>query len=107
MARRAVLTTRQREALFALPTDEATFLRHYVLSEDDLAHVRRRRRDRNRLGFALQLCASRYPGRLLRPGELIPEPMLAFVGGQLGLGPDVLVDYPPPRSHQRPALLSR
>jgi TnpA family transposase len=93
MARRAVLTTRQREALFALPTDEATFLRHYVLSEDDLAHVRRRRRDRNRLGFALQLCASRYPGRLLRPGELIPEPMLAFVGGQLGLGPDVLVDY--------------
>ncbi len=39
MARRAVLTARQRAALFDLPGEEATLLRHYVLSEDDLADV--------------------------------------------------------------------
>lgn len=39
MARRAVLTTRQREALFALPADEPALLRHCLLSEEDLAHV--------------------------------------------------------------------
>jgi TnpA family transposase len=93
MARRAVLTARQREALFALPADEPSFLRHYILSDDDLAHIRGRHRARNRLGFALQLCAFRYPGRLLRPGETIPGAMLAFVGGQLGLGPDDLAGY--------------
>lgn len=93
MARRAVLTTRQREALFALPADEPALLRHCILSEEDLAHVRGRHRPRNRLGFALQLCALRYPGRLLRPGETIPEAMLAFVGGQLGLGADDLAGY--------------
>lgn len=93
MARRSVLTARQQAALFDLPTDEAIMFRHYVLNDEDLVHIRRRRRARNRLGFALQLCAFRYPGRLLQPAELIPNEMLAFVGGQLGLTPADLADY--------------
>lgn len=93
MPRRTILTDRQREALFALPTDEPTLLQHYVLSDTDLEHIRLRRRPQNRLGFALQLCAFRYPGRLLQPQELIPEPMLAFIGAQIGLTGDDLVGY--------------
>jgi TnpA family transposase len=93
MSRRAVLTNRQRASLFDLPTDEATLLRHYILTDEDLAHVRRRRRPQNRMGFALQLCALRYPGRLLQPGETIPERMLAFIGAQLGLSGEALIDY--------------
>lgn len=85
MARRTVLTGRQRDALLALPTDEPTLLQHHVLNDVDLGHIRRRRRPQNRLGFALQLCAFRYPGRLLQPGEVIPEAMLAFIGAQIGL----------------------
>ena len=85
MPRRTVLTERQRAVLFDLPQDEATLTRFYTLSEEEIAVVRRRRRPRNRLGFALQPCAFRYPGRLLQPGELIPERMLAFVAAQLGL----------------------
>lgn len=92
MARCAVPTARQRAALFDLPSDEATVLRHYVLSDADRAHVRRRRRDRNRLGLALQLCAFRHPGRLIARDELIPEAMLAFVGAQLGLNGEALAD---------------
>jgi len=93
MPRRTVLTERQRAALFDLPQDEATLTRFYTLSEEEIAVVRRRRRPRNRIGFALQLCAFRYPGRLLQPGELIPERMLSFVAAQLGLSGDAVVEY--------------
>ncbi|WP_265000942.1 DUF4158 domain-containing protein, partial [Komagataeibacter europaeus] len=41
----------------------------------------------------IQLCALRHPGRLLRPGELIPQIPLAFIGDQLGIEPDALADY--------------
>ena len=82
MPRRQILTERQRSALFDLPTDEASLLRHYILSDDDLAHIRERRRPRNRFGFALQLCALRYPGRLLSPGELIPQELSRFLASQ-------------------------
>ena len=64
MARRTLLTPAQRTALLALPADRAELARHYTLSEAELAVIGRRRRARNRLGFALQLCALRYPGRV-------------------------------------------
>jgi hypothetical protein len=54
-----------------LPTDEASMLRHYTLADDDLDLIHARRRPHNRFGFALQLCALRYPGRLLTPGEVM------------------------------------
>jgi predicted YcjX-like family ATPase len=41
----------------------------------------------------LQLCALRYPGRLLRPGEIIAQPALQFVAGQLGTAPEALTSY--------------
>ena len=56
MARRTVLTSRQRSALFALPQREADLLRHYTLSDEDLQNIGVQRRPRNKLGFALQLC---------------------------------------------------
>jgi hypothetical protein len=91
--RRTILTERQRQSLFRLPDDAPTLLRHYVLSDEDLDRIRCCRRPRNRLGLALQLCALRYPGRLLQPSEAIPEPMLAFVAAQLGLAGDDLLGY--------------
>ena len=73
MPRRAVVSDEQRAALLALPDDETLLVQHWTLSRDDLAIIVRRRRPHNRLGFAIQLCALRYPGRFLRPGELIPD----------------------------------
>ena len=72
MARRTVLTSRQRSALFALPQREADLLRYYTLSDEDLQNIGARRRPRNKLGFALQLCVLRYLGRLLAPSEFVP-----------------------------------
>ena len=51
MARRPVLTSWQRSALFSLPPREADLRRHDTLSDDDL-HIGARRRLRNKLGFA-------------------------------------------------------
>ena len=93
MPRRHALTAAQLESLLALPTDEPTLVRHWTLSAKDLAVIGSRRRDRNRLGFALQLCALRYPGRLLRPGELIPAGALRFVADQVGAFPEELATY--------------
>ena len=85
MPRRSIWSARQRAALFDLPTDEAALLRHYTLSDDDIEHIRVRRGGHNRLGFALQLCAFRYPGRLLVAGEAIPLNVPRFIAAQLGM----------------------
>ena len=79
MPRRRALTGVQLAGLLALPTTEAELARHWALGDADLAAVGQRRRDHNRLGFALQLCVLRYPGRQLRPGEVVPERTLRFV----------------------------
>jgi TnpA family transposase len=60
-ARRVTLTDRQRDALLRLPVDQGELLRHYTLSDEDLGHIRQRRRAHNRFGFALQLCVLRFP----------------------------------------------
>ena len=93
MPRRSILTDRQRAALLDLPTVEAEMLHHYTLSDDDLEIIRARRRPHNRFGFALQLCALRYPGRLLTPGEVIPLAVTRFLAAQVGLKPDDLAGY--------------
>ena len=41
----------------------------------------------------MQLCALRYPGRLLRPGELIPDKAIRFVAEQVGADPGALIAY--------------
>ena len=93
MPRRSILTARQRAALFDLPTDETSMPHHYTLSDDDLEIIRARRRPHNRFGFALQLCALRYPGRLLAPCEVIPLQVTRFLAAQLGIRPDDLAGY--------------
>lgn len=93
MPRRQVLTDRQRSFLFDLPTDDAALLHHYTLADEDLEQIRRRRQSRNRLGFALQLCAFRHPGRLLSPGEVIPIEVAKFIAAQIGERADDLCCY--------------
>ena len=92
MPRHRALTEAQLETLLALPTDELALVQHWTLSAADLAATDRRR-IHNRLGFAVQLCALRYPGRLLRSGEVIPVNALRFAAEQVGVEPDALADY--------------
>ena len=55
-----------------------------ILADEDLEFIRSRRRARNQFGFALQLCALRFPGRLLTSGEMIPEPVTKFLAAAQG-----------------------
>jgi Domain of unknown function (DUF4158) len=93
VARRTILTAAQRVVLLALPAERHELARFWTPSEPELAFLARRRRDRNRLGVGLQLCALRYPGRLLRPAETVPAAAIAFVAEQLGVTADVLGGY--------------
>src|SRR3712207_4223320 len=101
MPRRHALTEAQLEDLLALPADEALLIRHWTLDRADLAAVDRRRGAHNQLGYALQLCAFRYPGRLLRPGEAIPEAAISFVAEQLHVGADAIAAYAARRPQTR------
>src|SRR6516162_5373639 len=93
MPRRSLLSAEQRTRLFAIPVDHAEMAKHYVLSADDLALVRAKRRAVNRLGFSIQLCLLRYPGQGLGPDEHPPETMIIFVARQLGVSPTVFAAY--------------
>ena len=93
MAHRAMLTERQRATLFELATEPEALEQHYILDDSDLAHIAERRREENKIGFALQLCAFRYPGRLLTSSEIIPMEVLNFIGEQIGVESDALIRY--------------
>ena len=69
MPRRHILTEHQRHTLVALPTDESSLLKHYTLAEDDLEHIRERRRPHNRLGFCLAAVCPALPGAAPLPGR--------------------------------------
>jgi TnpA family transposase len=84
MPRRRVLTDAQREALLALPTRETDLIRHWTLGTADLAVVERRRGHHNRLGFALQLCAFRFPDRAYVPVHRFETPILAYAAMSTG-----------------------
>ena len=87
MARRTLLKPHDRQELVGIPTDEDSLIRHYSLSQADRLEIEVRRREHNRLGFALQLCLMRYPGRALIANEALPMPMLNHVAEQVGADP--------------------
>lgn len=93
MPRRSILSPAERESLLAIPDTEDACIRHYTLSETDLAIVRQHRGAANRLGFAVQLCLMRYPGVKLGVHEDPPEPLLRLVAMQLNIGLEHWAQY--------------
>ena len=69
MARRQQLTEAQLSELFDPPTEQRELVRHYTLSDADLAAIRRCRGDHNRLGYALMLCYLRFPAARCAPAN--------------------------------------
>ena len=65
--------------LLDIPVDEDSLVRHYTLAPADLLEIQMRRREHNQLGFAIQLCLMRYPGRPLLANEIPPKAMLDYV----------------------------
>lgn len=93
MVHRPILTERQRKDLISLPADESSMLSYYILSDEDIIRIKQKRDDHNRLGFALQLCALRYPGRYLNADDILPKKLVDFVGAQIGLSEKQLLKF--------------
>ena len=85
MPRQCILTAAERSALLAFPIEKSELIRLYTFSEQDLSVIKQRRGDANRLGFAVLLCALRYPGQALSAGERPPSSFLTMVARQLGM----------------------
>ncbi|MEI9981792.1 MAG: DUF4158 domain-containing protein [Aliidongia sp.] len=93
MGRRSLLKPEGYAKLLGVPSDEESLIRHYTLSPQDRFEALARRRPHNQLGFAVQLCLMRHPGRMLASGERPPEPMITYVADQLGLNPEAFSAY--------------
>jgi TnpA family transposase len=79
VARRKLLHAQDRGELFDIPTDEESLIQHYSRSPTDRLKVELRRRGHNQLGFAVQLCLMRYPGRTLVPNETPPAASILLI----------------------------
>jgi len=93
MKKHEILSPQSRAALFDPPTEPAAIVRHYTFSDEDLALIRRRRREANRLGFAVHLAYLRFPGRALGAEEIPPPDMLAFIASQIECEPTAFAAY--------------
>lgn len=95
MARLSLLTDTQRKNLMAFPhlTEMRLIARHYMLSPTDINIIRRQQSPENELAFALHLCVLRYPGRVWRINEQLPDYLVEFVAQQLEINPNILQNY--------------
>ena len=59
-------------------------VRYWLFTKEDIRSINARRREHNRLGFAIQLCLLRYPGWALGPDETPPTNLVTFIAEQLG-----------------------
>jgi hypothetical protein len=92
LARRRLLTDRERRCLFA-PTDEITIIANYTLSPDDIEVIGRRYGAPNRLGLASHIALMRHPGFGLSASNAVPVPILHYLAAQLNVDPTVLTTY--------------
>jgi hypothetical protein len=93
MPRQCILTAAERSPLLAFPIEKSELIRLYTFSEQDLSVIKQRRGDANRLGFAVLLCALRYPGQALSAGERPPSSFLTMVARQLGIDETIWDQY--------------
>ena len=87
MGRRKLISAAEAQKLLGLATDEDNLIRHYTLDAADCLECELRRRDHNKLGFAVQLCVMRQTGRLLGENEESPSAIVQYLADQLGVEP--------------------
>lgn len=91
----ALLTPEARAALLQIPPDlsDRDLARYYTLTPADQAVIARHRLPYNRLGFAVQLCMLRFPGRPLTDLLPLPARVLHYIAAQVAVDPAAFTDY--------------
>lgn len=95
MATRELLSPAQRLQFTEIPhfITQRDLARYYTFSNDELRVIKQRRRPHNRLGFAVQLCYLRFPGRVWSLEEIVPESVIFYIASQLQLDPTLIREY--------------
>jgi len=93
MAHRQLLTNEERQALLGIPLDPDGMARCFTLSRADQELVAGRRRDTNRIGFAVQLALLRHPGIALAQLEQPVEPLVRWLAKQLEIPAAPFAEY--------------
>lgn len=91
---RELLTPEQRQAFMQIPEDEWILGTYFTFSKRDLEIVNKRRREENRLGFAVQLAVLRYPSWPYTHIKSIPDSVIQYISKQIGASPSSLSHYP-------------
>ena len=105
MPRRSILSASERDSLLALPDTQNELIRRYTFNDNDLALIRQRRGDANRLGFAVQMSLLRYPGQGLAVDGAVPAPMLRWIARQLRIDPACWPKYAERQETRREHLI--
>lgn len=91
---RELFTLDQRLDLMQIPEDELVMGTYYTFSKKDLEIIKKRRREENRLGFAIQLAVLRYPGWSYTHIKSIPDSVIQYISKQIGINPSSFTHYP-------------
>ena len=93
MPRPSILSATERTDLLGLPKTQNDLIRFYTFTVSDLALIRQRRGDANRLGFAVQLCLLRYPGYGLTTDMMINLRLLQWIADQIKVNSTAWLNY--------------
>jgi len=89
-----VLTEEQRRRFKRIPeAGEQSAQQYFTFTQAQRDCILMRRRDHNRLGFAVQLALVQYPGWPLPHYESIPPSTLTYIADQIHVSPDVMAQY--------------
>lgn len=91
---RELLTSEQRQVLMQIPEDEWVLGTYYTFSKRDLEIINKRRREENRLGFAVQLAVLRYPSWPYTHIKNIPDSVIHYISKQIGATSSSISLYP-------------
>ena len=93
MGRRSILSGTERASLLDLPESPDDLARFYTFNDSDIALIRQRRGDANRLGFAIQLALMRYPGYTLASDTELPGSIIEWVARQVRVDASAWAKY--------------
>lgn len=92
---RELLTPEERQQYLQIPSDlgEWELATYFTLTQHDLEIIQQRRRDYNRLGFAVQLCILRYLGWTLSDITEVPVQVLCYIAKQINADVESFSSY--------------
>lgn len=94
MALRKILSEKEKENLIESPFLKEDIIRWYTLTESDIIIIEQNcRGTANKLGFAIQLCYLRFPGKVLKSNETPNSFLLQYVCEQFNINPSVWEKY--------------